>query len=689
MYQAPQQPPGSISRSIRVKPALKFAFFVLLIVAVSGWTLIPAPKVVRTLTVGQSYCSGTTPCVLTYHNDGRRDGVNPNEGTLKASTLSSSNHPTPQWMATTDGQIYTQPLYIHQLLVNGIANNVVYAATENNSVYAWNADAESTTGSVLAQVNLNDAGDLGSGYNEIALPVPDIPGSCGVPNLSPEIGITGTPVIDVSVTPPVIYLVSKHEDVDSLGNKTFRQKLHGLYADTLEEIPGSPLILDTAFASTYAPGFSTVFNHQRAGLALVNSGNGVSQIYVSWASHCDDNPTSGFEIGFTYNYTGTAGFSTTYNVFNTEANCSKEPCIGGIWMGGAAPAVDAAGNVYFAVGNGSDLHQGSGAYSNSVIRMSSAGLQDYYSPPNYNSLDGGHSTVACTNPNPPKCPSPCKLDSTGRYCQLTLTTGDLDLGSGGVVLLSPTFKLTNPEIVAAGKQGMIYVAFSGNMGHIDSHKAQPTEYACTTSTSPASGAIAQCFLGISSAASNTDRGSRGAPAFLAATSGTTQYNYLYFAGISDTLKAFRFQNSKGLGTFITTPATPASAHTFLFPGAPPSITWNNAQGSNVTDAIVWILDTGGYGLSTQAATGAVLYAYKAIPSGSGAGSLGPALWDTSAYDNSIPGNPGAVKFVAPTIADGKVFVAGGAQGYQPGSANCPTPSLTTQPTACGALAMYK
>ena len=668
--------------------ALRIVFLVSLIALISTLTAVAAPKP-KGPVIGQKYCTGSTPCVLTYHNDGNRDGVNPNETTLKASTLNSGSHPVPQWLATTDGQIYAQPLYVHQLLVSGTPYNAVFAATENNSVYSWNSDAAASTGTVLAQVNLNDASDLGAGYTELAVPTPDIPGSCGDPNLTPEVGITGTPVIDASVTPPVLYVLSKHEDVDSLGNKTFRQKLHGLFADTLQEIPGSPLVLDTNFGTTSAPGWSPIYDHQRAGLALVNSSKGVSKIWVSWASHCDNNPHYGFEIGFTYNYSGTVGFANTYTVFNTEGMCTKQPCIGGVWMGGAAPAVDASGNVYFAVGNGSAVHEGSGSYSNSIVRLSSAGFQDYYSPPDYNILNGGHNTVACANPNATKCPSPCAFDTTGQYCQLALTNGDLDLGAGGVVLLAPSFKLNNPEIVAAGKQGMIYVAFSKNLGHLDAHTAVPNEYACTTSTTPAAGSIAQCFLGLASEVSDVDHGSRGAPAFLSAGSGTTQYNYLYFASISDTLKAFKLQNASGLGTFATTPATPTSPHKFAFPGAPPSITWNKAQIANITDAIVWTLDTGGYGVATTPATGAVLYAYKAIPTGSGTGSLGAELWDTSAYNSTIPGNPGAVKFIAPTIADGKIFVAGGAQGYQPGSANCPTPSVTTQPTACGGLAMYK
>lgn len=221
------------------------------------------------LSPGQSYCTGTTACVLTAHNDNNRDGVNPHESVLKASTLSSSNHPSPRWLATTDGVLYAQPLYVHQLMIGGNLKNVVYAATENNSVYAFDSDSTSPTGTVLAQVNLNDASDLGSGSTETAVPYTDLPDACSL--LVPEVGITGTPVIDVSVSPPVMYLVTKHEDVDSQGVKTYRQKLHGLYVDTLQEIPGSPLLLDTNFATTYAPDFDPLYNHQRPGLTLIPS----------------------------------------------------------------------------------------------------------------------------------------------------------------------------------------------------------------------------------------------------------------------------------------------------------------------------------------------------------------------------------------------------------------------------------
>jgi hypothetical protein len=672
-----------------MRPVVKIPLLVLLVMGIAllmSLVAIPHPGKIETPTVGQTYCTGSTPCVLTYHNDNNRDGVNSNESILKASTLSASNHPVPQWLATTDGQIYAQPLYVHQMQTGGVAKNAVYVATENNSVYVLDSDSTSATGTVLAQTNLNNASDLGSGYTEIALPYTDLPKGCT--NLVPEAGITGTPVIDVSVTPPVLYVVTKHEDVSSQGAKTFRQKLHGLFADTLQEIPGSPVVLDSNFASSQAPGFSPLYNNQRAALTLVNGAGNTAKIWVAWGSHCDVVPYKGFAIEFTYSYTGNVGFLNTYNVFNSQSTCTANRCQAGIWMGGGGPAADAQGNVYLATGNGDEATQGLGEYSNSVIRMNDSGLQDFYSPPDVDVLNKGQAVVACTNPHPPNCASPCKFDSTGQYCQLTLPPDDWDLGAGGVVLLSPTFQLTNPEMVSIGKQGMVYVVFSANMGHIDNETANPDKYACSTAKAPASGSIAQCFFAVPPRFSAAD-GVRGAPAFLAGQTGSVVKNFLYVAGISSPLKAYPLVNASGLGTFSARAATSTTVHLFAYPGSSPSVTWQQ-KGGTIDDAIVWALDTHTFGTLTAAANGAALYAYRAIPAvGGGQGSLGAELWDTSAYNSSTPGNPGAVKFVVPTIAEGKILLGGGSQGYQPGSANCPTPSTSLQPTACGGIAMYK
>ena len=190
------------------------------------------------------------------------------------------------------------------------------------------------------------------------------------------------------------------------------------------------MILNSGFAASNTNNaFDPLSNNQRAGLALISNGGGSAKIWVAWGSHCDDVPYHGVAVEFTYNY-GTSAFANTFSVFDSEAGC-KSGCRGGIWMGGAAPAVDSQGNVYLSTGNGADTAQGTSEYTNSVIRLNDGGMQDFYSPPDYDALNKGNTLVACTNPNPTKCVSPCALDSTGQYCQAHLATDDWDLGTAG------------------------------------------------------------------------------------------------------------------------------------------------------------------------------------------------------------------------------------------------------------------
>jgi hypothetical protein len=213
------------------------------------------------ITLTATYCTNSSnPCVTTYHNDNNRDGVNPNESTFKASTLVTFSGLT-ETDVNVDGLVYAQPLYIHQLSgITGVtgSKNVIFVATENNSVYSIDA----SNGNILVHAAL-DFNPPSYAIVEHAVPYADLPGGCN--NIAPEVGITGTPVIDTTVTPPIMWLVSKHEDRNSSTQaKTYVQKLHGLYTTTLGEIPGSPMTI------TYN-GFDANAQNQRAGLALFDS----------------------------------------------------------------------------------------------------------------------------------------------------------------------------------------------------------------------------------------------------------------------------------------------------------------------------------------------------------------------------------------------------------------------------------
>jgi hypothetical protein len=271
-------------------------------------------------------------------------------------------------------------------------------------------------------------------------------------------------------------------------------------------------------------------------------------------------------------------------------------------MSGGAPAFDGSGYVFLSTGNGLDSLQGNGEYGDSVIRLKNDGtnaLYDYYSPPDYDELING-GTVACTQPGVSQsaCSNMgCTLNGT--YCQIKIKSDDWDVSSGGVVLLNPTYSLQNPEVLAGGKQGMLYVVYAHSMGNIDSQANNPDKYPCTQGASPANGTIAQCFYGSLPASNIASNGIHSTPAFLAGQSttnscnGHTDCDYLYVVGSTDSLRGWYMGSS---GTFASTSNVPSgSAHTFSYPGATPSLTWSPNATNGINDAIVWVVDTDSYG----------------------------------------------------------------------------------------------
>lgn len=612
-------------------------------------------RTARTATVGlvsqaQTYCVGPSPCVTTFHNDNNRDGVNPYEATLTVPTV--TNGVKVKFTQTVDGQIYAQPLFISNLFVNGASHNVVFVATQNNTVYAIDGNA----GGILWSTSLNTNG-------ETAVPYTDLPQTAGqyCVNIIPEVGITGTPVIDVSVTPPVLYVVSKNKETTT---GTWVQKLHALTTDTGSELTGSPY--DVA---SHVSGFNALNQLQRAGLALSHDSGGNANVYVAWGSHCDAGIYSGSLVGFNYNYT--SGSFSVVGTFNPQGSTARK---GGIWMSGGAPAVDSSGNLFLATGDGKwNGTSTTPIVGNSVVKLqqgtNALTLADYYTPNDQYYLSQG--TVGTGI-----------LLSCGTGCTISNLPNNSDLGAGGVTLLQPSgISLAAPELTAGGKEGEIYVVYyqnssNGTMGGLDgcgyncTSGSDPTAVPCTTAGAPTAGAIAYCFDGIPFAPPG-ETGSRGTPAFWGGSAAAPE-NYLYVVGSQDKLRAFQMQSN---GTFGPAMTQASKAALFSYPGASPSISWNSTT-SDANDAIVWVLATGGFATLTRAAKPAVLYAYAAIPSN---GSL-VRLWDSATSGQT---GPGAVKFMVPTVANGKVYVAGGIPGYQPNTSNCPVNS-----TSCGQLTVY-
>jgi hypothetical protein len=645
-----------------------------------------------------------------------RDGVNSQETILTPSLFPSQSGAnfgllTPAAGGATgavDGLIYAQPLYLSGVAMASSSGcsgtqNIVLVATENNSVYAfsWTYTLSSTGYSFsLTQcwmTNLNQAG-------EFAIPFTALPTAAGAPcnNLIPEAGITGTPVIDTSVTPPVMYLVT----ADQKANQTFTYRLHAINVNSGTEVTNgssAPYDLSGVFHSPITPNQQM----QRPGLALFNSGSGTANIYVGFGAFCDIVPYSGYLAGLTYNYS-TQSFAPvgTDWVFDTEGGATTDK--GGIWMSGAAPAVDSAGNLYVAVGNGN--WNGTTEFGESAVKVAttSTGLlpSDFYTVNDYADLNNDATTVTlCSAYSPSTCP-------TANQLTIPSPNGDFDLGSAGVILLSLA-GVTSPvcgsngELVAGGKEGVLYgVCYSEQtgstsqtvMGGLDgcgyncTSNSDPTLTACTESATPGNGSIAQCFQGLNagenqSGGSNdifASSGIRG-EAFWPGSASSPE-NYLYLSGVSAALEAY--QANVNTGVFNVTGAPGSTPTVYPYPGAVPSLSWD---GTNPSTALLWIIDSGGYGkwnTSSTAATPAVLFVYNPIPTTGSSPQL-TELWESSAGGNT---GPGAVKWTVPTIAGGLVFVPGGAPGYAPGPAggtgvNCTAAALAniTTPTICGGM----
>jgi hypothetical protein len=387
---------------------------------------------VADVTVSASATVGVTdlPGVLTYHNNLSRDGTNTREYVLTPSAVTAATFGK-LFSCQVDGAIYAQPLWVPRVTVGGSQRNVVVVATQHDSVYVFDADASPCV--LLWHANLIDAAHGGSSGEA---PVPSGIGGlvgAGYGDISPEVGVTGTPVVDAATNK--VYVLSKSAG----GSHTFFQRLHGLDLSTGSEtvppqsIDSSIVVAGTGDGSVNGQiPFDPGNEHQRPGLVL---SNGV--VYVSWASHEDHDPYHGWVIGFnasTLAPVANAVFNTTPN-HTGPASYSR----GGIWMGGGAPAVDTSGNLYLITGNGTfDANAGGSNYGDSVVKLSTtSGLTatDYFTP------------------------------ST----QATLDANDTDFGSGGAAILvdQPTGPVSHLLIVG-GKDGNLFLLNRDAMGHFNS-----------------------------------------------------------------------------------------------------------------------------------------------------------------------------------------------------------------------------
>jgi hypothetical protein len=352
--------------------------------------------------------------ITTYHDDVARSGLNPNESTLTAANVTSASFGLLRTLQV-DGKVDGEPLYLSALNAGGQTRNVVFAVSEHDSVYAFDADS----GTQIWKTSILGANETPSGDH-------------GCSQISPEIGITSTPVIDRSAgAHGTIFVVGMSQDAKG----AYHHRLHALDITTGTEISGSPTEISASVSGTGSgsSGGKLVFDPgqyaERVGLLLLNGA-----IYMGWTSHCDFAPYTGWLMG--YSETSLAQTS----VLNLTPNGSE----GSIWMSGAGLAADSSGNIYFLDANGkfdTSLNASgfpvNSDFGNAFMKVSTSGgtlaVADYFEP----------------------------------FNTVSESQGDIDLGSGGALLL-PDLKDATGAVrhlaVGAGKDKNIYVVNRDDMG---------------------------------------------------------------------------------------------------------------------------------------------------------------------------------------------------------------------------------
>jgi len=321
--------------------------------------------------------SFSQPSVSTQHNDLGRTGWNAQESQLKTTNVKSGSFGK-LFTRTVDDQLYAQPLVVLHVNIPSIGQkNVVFLATVNNSIYAFDADSSSIQNPYW-QNNLTPAGSRPPKAQ-------DMTGACGggYRDFSANMGIVGTPVIDTLTQ--TMFVVAR--SVTNNGN-SYSQYLHALDITTGLERTGSPVMI-AAQADGNGDGsvngkvsFEPQKNNQRPGLLLLND-----VVYIGFSSHCDWQPYHGWLLGYDAH---TLRQKIVYCV-------SPDGYEGGIWMSGSAPSADALGNIYISTGNGTIGKNGvptdPSNRGESAVKLAVSGntlsVQSYFTPSNYAQLEAG------------------------------------------------------------------------------------------------------------------------------------------------------------------------------------------------------------------------------------------------------------------------------------------------------------
>ncbi|HXO06278.1 MAG TPA: hypothetical protein VN884_11685 [Candidatus Sulfotelmatobacter sp.] len=448
--------------------------------------------------------------VFTQHNDIGRTGQNLGESILTPANVNTTTFGK-LFSQAVDGNVYAQPLYVPNVSIGGSIHNVLYVATEGDSVYAFDADSN-TGGNATAlwhasMIDTAHGAAAGATTMNVATALP------GCNDLTPQVGITSTPVIDPSTG--TMYVEAKSDE-----NGTFVHRLHALDITTGAEKSPGPVVITASVPGTgegSSGGTLTLdgLHHMnRPGLLWLNG-----TLYLAYASHCDVMPWHGWLLAYD------AGTFAQKSVFVSTPNDAD----GGFWMSGAGVAGDSNANIFIASGNGSfdTTNIPATALGDTIMKLfysgnSTLSLVDYFTPQNESMLGGDGA--------------------------------DEDLGAGGVVLLPDQPGSNTHELVQGGKQGLIYLVNRDQMTANNLHFCQTN----CNGTDPQ--IVQEVQL---ETAGDSGAGLFNMPAYFNGT--------LYYAGVNDSLKAFPLSN----GLLPTSPSQ-TSTQTFGFPGATPAVSANGS-----------------------------------------------------------------------------------------------------------------
>ncbi len=353
--------------------------------------------------------------ILTHHYDNARTGQNINETILTPANVAGTSFGK-LFTLGVDGYVYAQPLYMPNLSIAGATHNVVFIATEHDSVYAFDADNGAQLWFRTFLIN-----------GATTLSTSDVGNT---QDIHPEMGITGTPAIDKTTN--TMYVVVNTKESGAL-----IYRLHALDITTGLDKLGGPVQLSGSVPGSAPEGsggnvpFNVQWANQRPGLLLING-----YLFIGFASHGDNGPWHGWILGYNATTLQPTG------IWNTSPNGKGN----GIWGAGSGLAADASGNAYVSTGNG-----------DYTVNVPAA-------PPS-TTIDYGDSIVKVSLTNGVPVPT----DYFTPYNQSSLDDSDADVGSGGV-LIPPTQTGAFPDIlIQAGKQGSLYVVSRDTMTQDNSH----------------------------------------------------------------------------------------------------------------------------------------------------------------------------------------------------------------------------